>query len=118
MSFDYNINNYTKEDLMDIFELPPNYDINIINIKEAKLRDNILKNQKISEEKKRSTINFLVHAKNILLNEIKKEDTPSPQLEIDEIEDNDRPIIFQDLNVSNEHFFPISKKGLKKTKYT
>ena len=112
MSFDYNINNYTKEDLMDIFELPPNYDINIINIKEAKLRDNILKNQKISEEKKRSTINFLLHAKNILLNEIKKEDTPSPQLEIDEIEDNNKPIIFQDLNVSNEHFFPISKKGL------
>jgi len=49
MSFDFNINNYTKEDLMDIFELPPNYDINIINIQESKLREKILKKKQVNK---------------------------------------------------------------------
>jgi hypothetical protein len=43
---------------MDIFELPLNYDINIINIKEAKLRDTIIKNQQKSEEKNFCALDF------------------------------------------------------------
>lgn len=68
MSFDLNINNYNKSELIEMFDLPPNYDKNIIEIKETKLRENILNNNKISEEIKMKTINFLVNAKNILLN--------------------------------------------------
>jgi len=68
MSFDLNINNYNKSELMEMFDLPVNYDKNIIEIKETKLRENILNNNKISKDVKIKTINFLVDAKNILLN--------------------------------------------------
>ena len=68
MSFNYNINNYTKEDLIEIFGLPPNYDINIVNIKETKLRDSILNNTQINKETQIKTLQFLVQAKTMLLN--------------------------------------------------
>lgn len=119
MSFDYNINNYTKEDLMDIFELPLNYDINIINIKEAKLRDTIIKNQQISEEKKRSTLNFLLHAKNTLLNEAQNlQKTPFSGLEteVKSIEDKmnslyhfDNKLVPTELEGNDEHMIQNKK---------
>jgi len=68
MSFDLNIKNYKKSELLEMFELPTNYDKNIIEIKETKLRENILNNNKITKDVKIKTINFLVDAKNILLN--------------------------------------------------
>ena len=69
MSFDLNVNNYTKTELMEMFELPPNYDRNIFEIKETKLRDNILNNKEINEEVLRKTLHFIVQSKNILLND-------------------------------------------------
>ena len=68
MSFDLNINNYTKQELTSLFDLPPNYDISILEIKESKLRENIIKNNEINKDTQIKTINFLVKAKNILLN--------------------------------------------------
>jgi hypothetical protein len=69
MSFDLNINNYTKEELMEMFELPPNYDRNIFEIKETKMRDNILQNIDIHKDVLHNTLQFIIQAKNILLNE-------------------------------------------------
>ena len=48
MNFDLNIENYTRNELIEMFELPPNFDRNIIEIKETKLRDNIVNNNQIN----------------------------------------------------------------------
>lgn len=68
MSFDLNINNYTKEELCEMFELPNNYDRNILEIKETKMRENILNNTEINTDVLQNTLNFIAQAKNILLN--------------------------------------------------
>ena len=74
-NFDLNIKNYRKEELADMFELPPNYDKNIIEIKESKLRDSIISNNEINQDVKIKTINFLSEAKNILAENIFSEVT-------------------------------------------
>ena len=51
-----------------MFELPPNFDRNMVEIKEAKLRESILKNNQINKDTQEKTINFIVKAKNIILN--------------------------------------------------
>ena len=63
MSFDLNINNYTKQELSSLFDLPPNYDNSILEIKESILRENIMKNNEINKDTQIKTINFLVKAK-------------------------------------------------------
>jgi hypothetical protein len=108
MNFDLNIDNYTKEELIDIFELPIGYNKNIVEIKEVKLRDSIHNNKEISEETKKNTINFILKAKNIILNEKEKKEendeeknqlknffkfAPTTVLEENEHMVQDRPII-------------------------
>jgi hypothetical protein len=66
MNFDLDINNYKIDELRDMFELPENYDKNIINNKESNLIENIIKNKNINEDTKSKTIAFLIKAKNIL----------------------------------------------------
>ncbi len=68
MSFDLNIDNYTKQELASLFDLPANYDDIILEMKEAKLRENIMKNTEINKDTQIKTVNFLVKAKTILLN--------------------------------------------------
>lgn len=68
MNFDLNIDNYSRDELIEMFELPQNFDRNIIEIKEAKLRDTIINNKEINKETQTETINFIVKAKNIILN--------------------------------------------------
>jgi len=68
MNFDLNIENYTTRELIEMFELPSNFDRNTIDIKETKLIDSIVNNNKLSKETKIQTINFLIKAKNIILN--------------------------------------------------
>lgn len=70
MNFDLNIDNYTKKELIEMFELPDNFDANIVEIQESKLRESIVNNQKINKDIKFKTIDFLKNAKNIILNEI------------------------------------------------
>ena len=47
MNFDLNIENYTRDELIQMFELPLNFDKNIVEMKEAKLKDSIVNNQEI-----------------------------------------------------------------------
>jgi hypothetical protein len=70
MNFDLNIDNYTRDELIQMFELPPNFDKNIVEIKEVKLRDSIMSNKEINKDTKVKTMNFLTEAKNIILNNI------------------------------------------------
>ena len=67
MNFDLNIANYKPNELIEMFELPPNYDQNILTINETKLKDSIINNKEINNATKTKTINFIVEAKNILL---------------------------------------------------
>jgi hypothetical protein len=68
MSFDLNLDNYTKKELAEMFDLPSNYDRNILDMKETKLRESIVNNREINTNTKEKTINFLIKAKTILLN--------------------------------------------------
>jgi hypothetical protein len=68
MNFDLNIDNYSRDELIQMFELPSNFDRNILDMKETKLRDNIIKNTEINKETIMKTLNFIVKAKNIILN--------------------------------------------------
>ena len=74
MNFDLNIDNYTRDELIQMFELPSNFDRNIVEIKEARLKDGILNNKEINKETQSKTTNFLIKAKNIILNESKPHD--------------------------------------------
>jgi len=67
MNFDLNVQNYKHDELLEIFGLPKNYDSNILEICETKLRNNINNNKTITTETKNKTINFVVQAKKILL---------------------------------------------------
>lgn len=73
MNFDLNIENYNRDELIDMFQLPRNFDRNIVEIQETKLRDSIFKNKQIDKEIQIKTINFLTKAKNIILNNNTKE---------------------------------------------
>ena len=70
MNFDLNINNYKKNELKEMFDLPFNYDKQIIEIKEAKLRESILNNKEINDNVRMKTIYFLTEAKKILLGDV------------------------------------------------
>ena len=76
MNFDLNIENYKRDELIEMFELPPNFDRNIVEIKESKLRDTIINNSEINKDTKVLTINFLTKAKNIILSEDSHKNKP------------------------------------------
>lgn len=69
MNFDLNVENYTRDELIEMFELPNNFDKNIIDIKEDQLKNSIINNKEINKETQINTMNFLIKAKNIILNE-------------------------------------------------
>ena len=70
MNFDLNVNNYKKNELIEMFDLPPNYGRELVDIKETKLRESILKNKEIKDEVRMKTIYFLTEAKKILLEDV------------------------------------------------
>lgn len=67
----FDIRNYTINDLKDIFELPNNFDSNIIEIKETKLREKLLSNPKLTPKLKQDTLQFITTAKIKLQENIK-----------------------------------------------
>jgi len=82
MNFDLNINNYSRDELIDMFELPSNFDKNIVEIKESKLRDNIINNNDISRETQIETVNFILKAKNIILNSKPSENSDNALIKV------------------------------------
>jgi hypothetical protein len=70
-NFDLNINNYTKKELEDIFELPLNYDESIVEMQETKLRQNIIGDKDVLSITKTNTLHFLSQIKKILIDNIK-----------------------------------------------
>ena len=66
-NFDLNIGNYSKEELEEILELPKNYDDSVIQMKEAKLRQNIMSDLSIPSTIKTKTLGFITNVKNVLI---------------------------------------------------
>ena len=101
MNFDLNIENYTRDELIQMFELPNNFDKNIVDIKETKLREGIMNNKEINKDTQIKTLNFLLKAKNIILNkpntrlQEKIEDfyNSSYELKTTQIEDKDEHMV-------------------------
>lgn len=71
-NFDLNIGNYSKSELEEILELPSNYDENIIYMKEAKLRQNIMNDLSVPVTIKTKTLGFITNIKNALTINIQK----------------------------------------------
>lgn len=67
MNFDLNIANYTKDELREMFDLPPNFDESMFDKKEAKLRETIINNNTISKETQVKILQFLLKTRNMLL---------------------------------------------------
>jgi len=68
--FDLNINNYNIKELEELFELPNNYNIQILETKEQKLRENINNDNNINIELKNDTLVFINKVKNYLINNL------------------------------------------------
>ncbi len=66
MSFDLNIGNYTIQELADMFELMPNYDKDMVDMKESKLKESIANDRTISSDVQAKTLYFINQAKNLL----------------------------------------------------
>jgi hypothetical protein len=66
-TFDLNTDNYKIHELIEIFKLPQNFDKNILEINESKLRESIINNKQINQATQVKTLNFLTKAKNIIL---------------------------------------------------
>ena len=71
-NFDLNIKNYTIKELEELFELPINYDNSIIEIKETKLRQNIISDKSIISLTKNKTLDFINKVKKTLEENLKK----------------------------------------------
>jgi len=67
LNFDLNISNYKTAELEQILELPSNYDESIIEMKETKLRQNILNDKSVPPNIKTNTLNFITDVKQKLV---------------------------------------------------
>lgn len=70
MNFDLTTDNYSRDELIEMFELPSNYNTNILETKAEQLINSIHKNREITSETQQKMISFLVKAKNLLLNKV------------------------------------------------
>jgi hypothetical protein len=107
MNFDLNIENYTKDELIEMFELPSNFDRNIIDIKESKLKDSIINNMDINKETQIKTLNFLVKAKNIILNDSKKSENGNLQQKIQDFYNSSYKLKTSELENREEHMVQL-----------
>jgi hypothetical protein len=77
MNFDLNIQNYKMVELEEIFELPTNYDASIVEMKETKLRQNILSDSTIQYNTKTKTLQFLDDVKKMLITNLQQKTGPN-----------------------------------------
>jgi hypothetical protein len=76
MSFDLNLDNYQINELEEIFELPSSYDKSLIEKKNIELQKSVMNDGKMDSIIKKNTIDFLIQAKNKILNTFKNQNGP------------------------------------------
>ena len=67
---DFNLKNYQKNELQEMFQLPTDYNQELVDIQEKKLRENIVNNPSIDETIKSKTLVFLKEAKQMLITDL------------------------------------------------
>jgi len=107
MSFDLNIANYTRDELIGMFELPNDFDINILDMKEARLKDSIINNIDITNETKKKTLTFLVKAKNIILSGNQPANKTSFQKKIEDFYNSSYDLKSTKLEDTQEHMIQV-----------
>ena len=107
MNFDLNIENYNRDELIEMFELPSNFDKNIVEIKEARLKDNIINNKEINKETQVQTLNFLIKAKNIILNDSKPQKNGILQQKIEDFYNSSYELKTSKLEDREEHMVQV-----------
>ena len=68
MSFDLKVQNYSVRELEEILELPLSYDSSIVELKETKLRQNIMADSSTDTATKMKMVQFLTDAKKKIIN--------------------------------------------------
>ena len=104
MNFDLNIDNYSKKDYLDIFNLKNNTTIDQINNKYQNLLNN-LNNEDLDNDQKKEMKTFLSQCKNNLINILNKEKEDYKLINSDFISDLDQNETFQ-----NNRNFVIKKQ--------
>ena len=114
MNFDLDIDNYTKDDYMDIFNLDKsmNPSKNTVEKNYKDLLNNIDEENLDLDEKKKIKL-FLTDCKNNLLSILKEDKQPYKLIESDFIEDMNHSETFQ-----NNNKFLIKKQSLKNNYHT
>ena len=107
MNFDLNIENYNRDELIEMFELPSNFDKNIVEIKEARLKDNIINNKEINKETQVQTLNFLLKAKNIILNDSQPQKNTPLQQKIEDFYNSSYELKTSKLEDREEHMIQV-----------
>jgi hypothetical protein len=112
MNFDLNIDNYTISELIEMFDLPSNYDNNILEINEAKLRENIINNKEISKETQTRTLQFLIKAKNIILNKNNRQKLdPKLKRDFENIYHTNYELQPIEITEKNEHMLQVREES-------
>ena len=107
MNFDLNIENYNRDELIEMFELPKNFDRNIVDIKESRLKDSILNNKEINKETQVKTLIFLTKAKNIILNTSTQQKNDTFQEKFDEFYNSSYELKSSILEYKEEHMIQV-----------
>jgi hypothetical protein len=87
--------------------LPSNFDRNVLEIKEAKLRDSIINNKEINKETQVKTLNFLVKAKNIILNDSQPQKNTTFQQKIEDFYNSSYELKTSKLEDKEEHMIQV-----------
>jgi len=74
--FDLSIKHYNLRELEEILELPPNYDASIVEMKETKMRQNIMSDQSVDAQIKMKTVAFLSEAKKKIITNLQAKTGP------------------------------------------
>jgi hypothetical protein len=109
MNFDLDINNYTKKELYEMFELPFNCDITSFEMKESKIKENIINSKEINKEIQKKTLEFLKKAKHVLFN-IKTGNDPfvnTIMKKINSISNTNEELIETQLENTQEHMVQL-----------
>ena len=85
MDFDLDTKNYVKTELEEIFSLPQDYDENILDMNESKLKENTMNDPTIELYMKQKIVEFITKAKKMLLahnNSDSKNEISSPYVSL------------------------------------
>ena len=82
MNLDLNSENYKLTELEEILELPPGYDASIVEMKETKMRQNIMNDSSVDQTTKMRTIKFLKEVKNKIITKLTQKTGPTASASI------------------------------------